>query len=237
MLVLTLGVLALLAVPPAGVLAYAVRMVGDRIGFIVQIPDLPLYPRHWYSSIAAIRCWPARSPSCGASTTVHQAITSTGISAGASKGRLDRLMARLRLVSRPLLISIRNTFRRKGRLVLTLFTLTLGGAIFISVFNVRVSLNQTVEGSTRYFGADVNVDLARLYRVQEVEQQIRQVPGVEQVEAWASAQAEALRADGSSLGNISLLAPPAKALVEPMLLEGRWLLPGSKAVAVNQAIW
>jgi predicted lysophospholipase L1 biosynthesis ABC-type transport system permease subunit len=45
----------------------------------------------------------------------------------------------------PLLLSLRNTFRRKGRLVLTLSTLTLGGAIFIGVFSVRDGLFLTAE--------------------------------------------------------------------------------------------
>jgi putative ABC transport system permease protein len=44
-------------------------------------------------------------------------------------------------IPRPLVISLRNTFRRKSRLALTLFTLTMGGAIFIAVFNVRVTLH------------------------------------------------------------------------------------------------
>src|SRR3712207_8326038 len=40
-----------------------------------------------------------------------------------------RLLERVRGLSRPSLLSLRNTFRRKARLMLTLFTLTLGGAI------------------------------------------------------------------------------------------------------------
>ncbi|HEX7432229.1 MAG TPA: ABC transporter permease, partial [Anaerolineaceae bacterium] len=39
-----------------------------------------------------------------------------------------RNLNKIRRVPRPLLLSLRNTFRRKGRLLLTLFTLTLGGA-------------------------------------------------------------------------------------------------------------
>ena len=39
---------------------------------------------------------------------------------------LDKLVAKLP-VSRPLRISLRNTFRRKGRLARTLITLMLGG--------------------------------------------------------------------------------------------------------------
>ena len=37
-------------------------------------------------------------------------------------------------MSPPIMLSLRNTFRHKGRLALTLVTLTLGGAIFIAVF-------------------------------------------------------------------------------------------------------
>jgi len=37
-------------------------------------------------------------------------------------------------IPRQMLISLRNTFRQRGRLMLTLFTLTMGGAIFVSVF-------------------------------------------------------------------------------------------------------
>jgi putative ABC transport system permease protein len=48
-------------------------------------------------------------------------------------------------IPRPLLISLRNTFRRKGRLALTLFTLTMAGAIFIAVFNVRITLHDYID--------------------------------------------------------------------------------------------
>ena len=45
----------------------------------------------------------------------------------------------------PTLLSLRNTFRRKGRLALTLATLILGGAIFIAVFSVRESVFKTLD--------------------------------------------------------------------------------------------
>ena len=57
----------------------------------------------------------------------------------------------LRWISRPILLSIRNTFRRKGRLILTLFTLTISGAIFIAVFNVRVSMQGYMNHLQQFF--------------------------------------------------------------------------------------
>ncbi|GAB4422566.1 MAG: FtsX-like permease family protein [Anaerolineales bacterium] len=129
-------------------------------------------------------------------------------------------------IPRPLLISLRNTFRRRGRLLLTLFTLTMGGAIFIAVFNVRVSLHDYMSAIGQYFIADVTVDFDDPYRLREVQQYAMQVEGVEYVEGWQFTVVEALLPDGTVGDNITILAPPAEsALVKPILIEGRWLRP------------
>jgi putative ABC transport system permease protein len=176
----------------------------------------------------------------GSRTTVREALSNTGLSAsGTKKGRLDLFLERIRVLSRPLLISIRNTFRRKGRLALTLFTLTLGGAIFIAVFNTRAALNLKVDESVKYFLADVNLDFALPYRIERVRRELMAIEGVQDVEVWTSASAELVHDDGSSPDMISVLAPPAGSkLVDPTLLQGRWLLPGDKnAIVVNEAFW
>ena len=141
-------------------------------------------------------------------------------------------------IPRPLLISLRNTFRRKGRLVLTLFTLTMGGAIFVAVFNVRVTLHDYIDQIGKYFLADVTVDFNQYYRLHEVEDAGLQVPGVVAVEGWAVASAEALYPDGTAADNLTILAPPAAStLVSPMLISGRWLRPGDqKVVVVSEGI-
>jgi putative ABC transport system permease protein len=141
-------------------------------------------------------------------------------------------------IPRPLLISLRNTFRRRGRLVLTLFTLTMGGAIFIAVFNVRVSLYDYMGSIGQYFRADVTVDFDEAYRLREVEQYLMRVDGVEFVEGWQFASVEALLPDGTVADNISLLAPPAESvLVKPILVEGRWLRPDDvRRMTVSESI-
>jgi putative ABC transport system permease protein len=141
-------------------------------------------------------------------------------------------------IPRPLLISLRNTFRRKGRLALTLFTLTMAGAIFVAVFNVRVSLHDYINRIGDYFLADVTLDFDRAYRLDEIEMVARQVPGVVAVEGWAYASAEVLYPDGSVADTMTILAPPAASkLVSPLLTEGRWLQPGdTKAITISDAI-
>jgi putative ABC transport system permease protein len=84
--------------------------------------------------------------------------------------KVTRLLAARGIhIPRPFIISLRNTFRRKSRLALTLFTLTMGGAIFIAVFNVRVTLHDYIGQIGKYFRADVTLDFDRAYRLQEVE--------------------------------------------------------------------
>ncbi len=152
---------------------------------------------------------------------------------------LNSLLARRGIhIPRPLLISLRNTFRRKGRLVLTLFTLTMGGAIFIAVFNVRVTLFDFIDQIGKYFVADVTLDFNQSYRLNEVENTALQVPGVVSVEGWAYVSAEALYPDGTAADTITILAPPAASkLVSPIMVSGRWLQPGDqKAVTLSEGI-
>ena len=153
--------------------------------------------------------------------------------------RFSHLLARRGIhIPRPLLISLRNTFRRKGRLVLTLFTLTMGGAIFIAVFNMRVTLHDYIGQIGNYFLADVTLDFDRLYRLNEVKLAASRIPGVVSVEGWAYGSAEVLYPDGTTADNITILAPPVDSkLVAPILIAGRWLQPGdTQAITVSQGI-
>ncbi len=139
---------------------------------------------------------------------------------------------------RPFIISLRNTFRRRGRLVLTLFTLTMGGAIFIAVFNVRVTLHDYIDQIGSYFRADVTIDFDKAYRIREVEQYALQVDGVEDIEGWQFIGVELLYPDGSVADNINLLAPPAESeLVNPILVEGRWIKADDvRKLTVSEAV-
>lgn len=151
-------------------------------------------------------------------------------------GWLDQRIKKIQRLSRPILLSLRNTFRRRGRLILTLFTLTLGGAIFIATFNVQGSLSKYIERIGSYFRADVNITLGRDYRVSEVMQALEDMPEIDWIEAWTASAAEVVLPDGSVAESLSILAPPAGSrLVEPILIKGRWVQPGDQAtIAVNE---
>ena len=100
----------------------------------------------------------------------------------------------------------------------------MGGAIFISVFNVRVTLHDYIGQIGKYFRADVTLDFDRAYRLNEVINAVQQVDGVKQVEGWQFASGELMDAQDNVIENITLLAPPANSkLVQPLLVDGRWL--------------
>jgi len=139
-------------------------------------------------------------------------------------------------LSRPLLISLRNTFRRKGRLALTLITLSLGGAVFIATFNVQISLGRYIDQIGQYFLSDVNVSLDRPYRTDEIKAILSDVEGVGWVEGWAAASAELIMADGAPGDRVQLLAPPAESqVIEPVMITGRWVDPlDQNAIVLNE---
>ena len=62
--------------------------------------------------------------------TVAEALSDYGLGREGKQKPAKTTVRRIGFVSRPVRISMRNVFRRKGRLILTLSTLILGGAIF-----------------------------------------------------------------------------------------------------------
>lgn len=174
----------------------------------------------------------------GTKITVREAISGYGLGKGLfGASWLDRLLINIQLgfLKRPTIISLRNTFRRKARLILTMITLIIGGVIFIAVFSIQASLQSTVDTLLEYYQYDVAFILQRPYRVESLQQAITQVKGVEAVEGWAFNNVRRVRPDGSESDNILVYSPPAQtALVKPTLLEGRWLLPEDQnAVVIN----
>ncbi|MCB0062180.1 MAG: FtsX-like permease family protein [Caldilineaceae bacterium] len=136
---------------------------------------------------------------------------------------LTHLQQRLRL-PRPVTLSLRNTFRRRQRLIRTLIPLALGGAIFMAVLTLRASLFTTLEATLTSQGYDVQIQLDDSYTSSRVMQVIDGIPDVIAAEAWTAREAIPIRGDGSEADDARLFAiPPETQLYQPELTEGRWL--------------
>jgi putative ABC transport system permease protein len=238
-MVLLFGVLSLfIAVPlgSVGALQFS-RFMAGQLNF-----DLVNFTIPWYVlvlEIAAALVMPllAALPAVRSAVgiTVRQAIDSSSIASGQGKSAIDRLLEGIRGVPRPVMLSLRNTFRRKGRLLRTLGVLALAGAIFISVLTVRRSLFNTLDESIATKRYDIEIQFSQPQRRDQVEQHALALPGVVGVESWGAATAYPVRSDGSEGESINLYAPPLPTRVfAPEIEQGCWLLPDdSYAVVVS----
>lgn len=142
-------------------------------------------------------------------------------------GLLDRLLAHFPRLTRDRLLALRNPFRQRGRLILSLTTLTFAGAVFMAVVNLQASLDQSLNDMFAFWRydswliVDGHVPAARLV------DEALQVPGVAGAEAWGFSIGRYVRPDGTESDNLYLLAPPAGTdLLNPPIIAGRRLSPG-----------
>jgi putative ABC transport system permease protein len=164
--------------------------------------------------------------------TVREAISDYGLG-GNAKPKADSVNKTSLWIARPLRISLRNTFRRKTRLTLTLFTLVLGGAVFIGVYNLWASFDQWMLDIQGYFLADINMQFDRAYRFNRVAAIAESIPGVESVEGWLEYPGT-LKMSGQEAGTqILFIAPPSTSkLIDPVITSGRWLITGDENAIV-----
>ncbi|NJP04243.1 MAG: ABC transporter permease [Chloroflexaceae bacterium] len=167
----------------------------------------------------------------GTRMTVLDALNSDGIQVTTPKKKRLRIPNITswfpQLLTRPLLLSVRNTFRRKARVSLTLLTLTVSGFIFIGIFSVRASLVQTLDDFlSREFQFDAVIMLERSYDDHYAVETVNHVPGVAAAEAWSDGAASRVYPNGNESEAIQITAvPPQTEMIHPVIIAGRWLLP------------
>jgi len=173
----------------------------------------------------------------GVRITPHEAISNYGLGAGFGTNRLDRLIGRIRRLPRPLTLSLRNTFRRKARIALTLITLVLGGVMFIVVISVGASMTNTIEVLINDFGFDVLVVFDRAHRVPRLIEAAESVDGVARAEVW-DVRGAALELEGGEEIQGQLWGIPDNSEVfHPRIVSGRALLPDDgRAILLNNKI-
>lgn len=171
----------------------------------------------------------------GTRISVYNAIYEYGLTAEDRHGPIDRLLVRIRRLSPPVMLSLRNTFRNKARLIFTLITLTLAGAMFISAFSTRSSLTDQINEIVRYVAFDGSLSLPIGTNRYTAEREALRTPDVTVAEAWATGSGIVLRPNGIEGDEVDIVGLPIDAkTIEPRLLSGRWLQNGdTRQVVVN----
>lgn len=250
-MILIFGVLALLLAVPLGTLGALglTRFVASQLNVDMVHFSLPPYVLAFKAGAALLLPLLAAVPTIHATVriTVREAIAGVGLAPTTCAQHGDTASDRsglvgwfnhcvrslLGILGRPLLLSLRNTFRRKWRLVRTLLVLTTGGAIFISVLSVRASLLHTLDETMATRQYDIEVRLARPYRAAYLIHHVLQVPGVVAAEGWHSTRAHPLRPDGSEGDSLNLYGVPATTdMLNLNIVQGRWLHPDDRHAIV-----
>jgi len=229
--ILSCGILALLiALPLAAYMAYSTSAGLSNL-VNVSVGDFRLVPQAVIFQIITALVVPLAAAVVpiliGTRISVREAINDYGVKNGHfGRSLVDRAVEKIRFLSRPMLLSLRNAFRRKGRMALTLAALTLGGAIFIGVFNVWGTSEVMLNDVKGYFMADINVDFAQPYPADDIQKMVMDVPGVTGAELWGQTEGQILSDDSSDIERVYIMAPPSDSKsIQPILEEGRWLLP------------
>ncbi len=177
--------------------------------------------------------------------TIREAINDYGVdqqSVGVSV--IDRLLARFRNPDPALSMAVRNTFRRRARLVLTLSLLATAGAMFITSLNLKAAWEKNLATARADRHYQVEVRLQHAVPESKILGLVGAIPGVERVESW-----NILPAAVDSVGHFNIVrtypdgghgsftfrsAPPQSDFVTHRLIQGRWLRPDdTDAVVLN----
>ncbi len=237
--VLIYGLLALIIALPLGVLAAdavaeaLLKMMGiaadpnvnaSTSAVIQQVTVALLVPL-----LAAL--WPIYS---GVRLTVREATSNYGIGATFGKGLIDRMLAKVRGLPRQAILTIRNTFRRKGRVVLTQITLIMAGVVFVMVMSSAASFTYTINYLTDSLGLKVLMNFEQPVRIDEAKAIIESQPDVEFAEFTLFQSTTAYKDKESAEGKdifINAVLPDSR-LLKLAVVNGRWLLPEDEHAVV-----
>jgi putative ABC transport system permease protein len=209
------GLLAtLVAIPLGALMAYGnlAFITGflnlDILSFAIPLPILVL-------EVAASLGVPVLAAiipvSLGTRVTVREAISDFV----ATK---QQQVVKIGFLSRPLTVSLRNTFRQKGRLALTLITLTIAGALFVCVIGVRSSMQNESARMLGLYNYDLELFFGGQYDAAKAIADALKVPGVTAAETPLYLTAEWQKK------NISLVGLPEKSDFSfPVITAGRWI--------------
>jgi putative ABC transport system permease protein len=114
---------------------------------------------------------------------VREAISTYGLST--STGWIERLLTKIKTLSRMLLLTISNTFRNKWRVIQMQITLVLSGLIFMMVVSMRDSVVYTVRDVLfSILNANITFLFEEPQRIHYLEELTLEYPGVKAVEMW-----------------------------------------------------
>lgn len=188
----------------------------------------------------------ARSILTRTRVSVHSALSNFGTSQQhySAVGNW-KIIDKLTWINRSLLMSLRNCFRNRGRLILSLVLLSSAGAMFISSLNVKNASQQHLlnAATERHYQLEV---ITKMPQDQTKMRQLLQgIDGIQSIEAWPASRVARVGKSGIEIersypdgahGTLVMIAMPVQSqLIDLPLTQGRKLTAEDlDAVILNQ---
>ncbi|MDH5546619.1 MAG: ABC transporter permease [Gammaproteobacteria bacterium] len=171
--------------------------------------------------------------------------TAMSVKQGIGEYGLDASMQKIRSASSitsylpgSIVFAVRNSMRRKSRLIVTLVSMAFGVAMFDAGFNVRHSLFEMLQQTSDSMRYDVKLVLKAPVSREKLLPLFEDVEGVKRIEAWSGGKG-VLQSEIFTAGNgIGITALPFDTqLRRPDMLQGRWLSGAAQELVMNTQAW
>ena len=237
-LVAVLGLLATAIGLPLGVAAGAafVRAIAQLLNLRLENPAPPA-ALMWLLVVPGVLLplLATLAPvAAAARRSVRAALDDHG--AGNELSRVARLAARVSTGDIAVTLALRNSLRRRTRLVLTLALLGCAGAMLETSLALRTAWTDNVARAAEQGRWDIELALQQGAAFERIDRLLRALPAVRTVEPWNGTGAAAAGPGGVEVvrtypdgghGGFALRAAPADtAMIVPRVVAGRWLAAG-----------
>ena len=154
-------------------------------------------------------------------------------------------LSRITFNNETFLLSIRNVFRLRSRLIMTLGLLAAGGAMFMTALNISEAWNKNLRKIYVQRLYDMDIRLHHAVPADTIVNMIKNIPGVSFAEGWHYASTSVVKKNRYEVTNtypdkghgsftIQALPVPTR-LLNPAVVKGQWLNKrSSNDVVLNQ---
>lgn len=203
----------------SGGLSKAMLALGNMVPMSTGVPG------YYYALFCAVilivpiivACSPLR---IGIRITVKEAISDYGIQA---KGVGNREISGT-FFTRPVLLSLRNATQRKSRLALNITLLALGGAMFVTVVTMMISVQATLDRNLASLNYDYQITVSQKLTDGELENAINGIEEVKAFERWEGGIVQLQQENGQIGSSYSVISPPNDTdMMTPDMMTGHWI--------------
>ena len=239
-MVLLLGAAAsMIAIPLAVMSGYAFAdFVAGQLNFNILTTSLPILMYLYLIAAGILLPILASLPALlkGTKVTAYDAINDYGIQEN-EIGNEVGLITKLPL-SNSMVLALRNTLRRKKRLVITIITMALGVAIFSTGFNVRQSIIELLAETRTALKYDVQLTLKDPIPIEQALSPFTSIDNVSRIETRGGGKGIIQTNTIETTDEATVFALPWDTeMLALEILEGRWLIDTDEPeIVVNQKI-